>query len=114
MSDNEKINHLLERAGPVRLSPEEERLQWSIKRKPWSTGGSALSVHCVCVLAGDWVRDTSASRPCNKRVLRPGHHSKAALRETNIITGNARVCALKRPESEWSPMGFHRGQEGQR
>lgn len=44
MSDNEKINHLQERASPLRLSLEEEELQWSIKRTLESTGGSALSV----------------------------------------------------------------------
>lgn len=80
-------------------------------------GGVYRGLCTLCTLpmyvARDWEKDTSSSRACNKRVLRPRHHSKGVLRETNIITGNARVCVLKRPASEWRLMGFHWGQEGQ-
>ncbi|KAI9517109.1 hypothetical protein NQZ68_008364, partial [Dissostichus eleginoides] len=76
MSDNKKINHLLERASPVRVSLEEVELQQSIKRT-LSLQGALRSVPAAHV-ARDWERDTSPSRPCNKRVLRPGHHSKGA------------------------------------
>lgn len=110
LSDNEKMNHLRERSDPLHLSLEEVELSKAIKRTLDSTGCSVLPAH----VAGDWERDTSPSRPCNKRVLRPVHHSKGVLRETNIIIGYAKVCVLKRPASEWSPMGFHWGQEGQR
>ena len=51
--------------------------------------------------ATHWKRDTSPSSQCNKRALRPGHHSKDVLRETNIITGTERPWALKRAASEW-------------
>lgn len=49
ISDNEKINHLLERGSPLRLSLEEVELQWSIKRTLESTGGSALSLLSLCM-----------------------------------------------------------------
>lgn len=49
MSDNEKINHLLERASPLCLSLEEGELQRSIKRTPESTGGSAHTVLSLCM-----------------------------------------------------------------
>ena len=66
MSDNEKINHLLERASPLRLSLEEVGLQWSIKRMLESTGGSALSVLSLCM----WMETG------NKILLHPGHATK--------------------------------------
>lgn len=49
MSDNEKINHLLERASPLRLSLEVVELQWAIKRMVESTEASALSVLFLCM-----------------------------------------------------------------
>ena len=49
MSDNEKINHLLERASPLRLSLEEVELQWSIKRMLESTGGLLHSLYSPSV-----------------------------------------------------------------
>lgn len=66
MSDNEKINHLLERASPLRMSLEVVELQWSIKRMLESTGGSALSVLSLCM----WMETG------NKILLHPGHATK--------------------------------------
>lgn len=66
MSDNEKINHLLERAGPLCLSLEEVELQWSIKRTLESTGGSALSVLSLCM----WLETGK------EILLHPGHATK--------------------------------------
>lgn len=108
MSDNEKINHLRERASSLRLSLEEVELHWSIKRTLESTGGSALSVL--------WLENGK------EILLHPGHATKeswdpattqkACWEKPISLLANARVYALKGPACEWSPMGFHWGQEG--
>lgn len=66
MSDNEKINHLLERASPLRMSLEEVELQWAIKRMVESTGGSALSALSLCM----WLETGK------EILLHPGHATK--------------------------------------
>lgn len=111
MSDNEKINHLLERASPLCLSLEEVELQWSIKRTLESTGGSVLSVLgvCGCRLGKRYFsiqamqqKSPETQPPLKRRVERNQYHYWQCKS----------MCAER--ASQWmKPGGFHWGQEGQ-
>lgn len=84
MSDNKKINHLVESICALCLSLEEAP-QWSKKR---------MSVRVCREWSGDRVHWEMIlpSGSYNKSVLGHRQHSLGGLREINIITGNS-MCS---------------------